>query len=320
MRIALRQICAKGARPPRKRRAFNADGAPQTAARACRAFLARERSPRRLRRHVITRRRCASSARLTRSPALRAASHAARQVAAHGTASPFALAGVARALQLPRTARPPAAMRRAAFRPLLAALLAAALVCTSGAAAGAPPLGFSAAHRAHAAARGAASPRNAPLRHPRASDEQLATCTVSWFETDIDHFSWVRRRRAPCCAAADLALTQRSCNVALRRPRSAPSLCATLSAAWSSGGPRRTGSPGPYSSTLATCVEAAARCCAPGLRRAGFAAAASAAAGSAAAGSAMTAGMRRLGRQQRLTRLTRRPRVLACRRLTWSCM
>ena len=161
--------------------------------------------------------------------------------------------------------RPP--MRRAAFWPLLAALFAAALVCISNAAPGAPPLGFSAAHRAHAAARGAASLRNAPLRHPRASDEQLATCTVSWVETDVDHFSWVRRRCAPCCAAADLALTRRSCNVALHRPRSAPSRCATLSAAWSSGGPRQTGSPGPYSSTLATCVEAAARCSAPGLRR-----------------------------------------------------
>ena len=50
-------------------------------------------------------------------------------------------------------------------------------------------------------------------------------------------------------------------NVALRRPRSAPSRCATSCAAWSSGGPRPTGSPGRYSSMPATCVVAAPTLC-----------------------------------------------------------
>ena len=91
-------------------------------------------------------------------------------------------------------------MRRAALRPLFAALFSAALFCASCAAPHVPPLGVSAARRAHAAARGAAPPRTAALRHPRASDEQLATCTQNWFETDIDHFSWVLPRCAPRCA------------------------------------------------------------------------------------------------------------------------
>ena len=83
-------------------------------------------------------------------------------------------------------------MLRGALRPLLAALLAVALACGCHAAPRAPPLGLSAARRAHAAARGGVAPLRAALRHPRASDEQLGSCTVSWFETDIDHFSWVR--------------------------------------------------------------------------------------------------------------------------------
>ena len=93
-------------------------------------------------------------------------------------------------------------MRRCAFsRPLLAALLAAALAGTHCASQRVLPLGLTAARRALAAARGAASPHGAALRHPRASAEQLASCTVSWFETDVDHFTWVRPCAALSCAA-----------------------------------------------------------------------------------------------------------------------
>jgi hypothetical protein len=90
-------------------------------------------------------------------------------------------------------------MLRGALRPLFAALLAVALACGCHAAPRAPPLGLSAARRAHAASRRGVAPPRAALRHPRASDEQLGSCTASWFETDIDHFSWVR-----CTAGLDM--------------------------------------------------------------------------------------------------------------------
>ncbi len=95
---------------------------------------------------------------------------------------------------------------------LRALLLSAALLCSGVAAPAprAPPLGLSAARRALAHPAAQQQQRPPRLRtHPGASPEQLATCVQHWFETDLDHFSWVRRRAqaAPPCHAAASSLT-----------------------------------------------------------------------------------------------------------------
>ncbi len=91
---------------------------------------------------------------------------------------------------------------RIAMYRLLLFQLACMLLCLSSARRTAPPPWLSSARRWHAA------PSRLRLgAHPAASAEQLSSCTQSWFETDVEHFSWVRAVAAPHCSCVSMSLS-----------------------------------------------------------------------------------------------------------------
>ncbi len=89
----------------------------------------------------------------------------------------------------------------------LRALLLCALLAGGAAAHRAPALGPAAAHRALARSAvrrsggGIAAPSGVRL-HPAASAAQLASCEQRYFDTQLDHFSWVRARDMCRCSVA----------------------------------------------------------------------------------------------------------------------
>lgn len=98
------------------------------------------------------------------------------------------------------------------------ALISVALLARGASGASRPgfPLGLTAARRAYAATRAAASGgelrtkdllQARPLRaHPSATSEQLDSCTEQYFSSEIDHFTWcgARPQGGAGCRAPDV--------------------------------------------------------------------------------------------------------------------